>query len=137
MAFGGKGEKPTTPESCREIFDNAFPTYLAMGMTYNEFYRETPSLVIAYRQAYKRKRQEVNENMWLQGAYIYEAFLRVSPLLIPFASNTKEIPYLDKPFELFTDEKSTENADTKAKSDKGFAYMQSMMIKFNSKLSKE
>lgn len=139
MAFGGKDKTSDTPESCRVIFEKAFPTYLAMGMTYNEFYREDHTLVVAYRKAYKRRRQEANENFWLQGAYIYEAFLRVAPVLIPFSSNPKEIPYLKKPLDIFGEEQnmSPENAEAKAKSDKGFAYMQSQMIKFNSKFSKE
>lgn len=135
---GGEGEKPLTqtPDSCREIFDKAFPSYLAMGMTYDEFYREDHTLAIAYRSAYKRKMEQKNQDMWLMGAYVYQAISRVAPLLIPFNQHPKPEPYLDKPFPLFEnlDEGS---AKSKAVADKGIAYMQAQMIKFNSRFGKE
>ena len=134
-ADGGTAEVPRTPDSCREIFDKAFPLYLSMGMTYNEFYREDHTLVIAYREAYKRKREERNQEMWLMGAYVYQAISRVSPLLIPFNKHPKPEPYLDKPFPTY-ENSDEESAKSKAVADKGLAYMQAQMIKFNKKFGK-
>lgn len=123
--------------SCRELFDRVFPQYLALGMTYDEFYCKDHTLVIAYREAYKRKREEENQRLWLAGAYVYQALCRVSPLLIPFNSHPKAEPYLDKPFPLGYDDNENNKPDKTPESeaviDKGLAYMKSQMEKFNGK----
>ena len=130
---GGESSDTDTPDSCREIFDKAFPQYLALGMTYDEFYRQDHTLVIAYRKAHELKRKEENENFWLMGAYVYQAISRVAPLLIPFNKNPKPEAYLDKPFPIFGDTETDEEAKAKAVSDKGLAYMFSQMEKINRK----
>ena len=137
-ADGGEGDdaRAQTPDSCREIFDKAFPYYLAIGMTYDEFYCKDHTLVKAFQKAYEMRRKQANEDMWLTGAYVYEAVSRVAPLLIPFNEHPKAEPYLDKPFPFFSEEKGT-NARTKAVANRGFAYMQAQMIKFNKKFGKE
>ena len=127
----GEDSNIQTLGSYRTIIENAFPLYLAMGMTYEEYYRKDHTLVIAYRQAYKKKREERNQELWLMGAYVYQAVSRVAPLLIPFNEHPKAEPYLDKPFPLFADNEP-ENAD-KAVADKGKAYMLAQMAKINKK----
>ena len=102
-----------------------------MGMTYDEFYRKDHTLVIAYRKAYERKREEKNTEMWLQGLYVYEAVARVAPLLIPFNQHPKAEAYLDKPLPIFSTEENIEEAKSKAVCDKGLAYMQAQMTKIN------
>lgn len=134
---GGEGSDTEPPDSCRETFDKAFPTYLALGMSYDEYYRKDHTLVIAYRKAEEMKREKENNKLWLQGAYVYEAFRRVAPLLVPFASHPKEFPYLDKPYPLTNGNESIEDAKQRAVADKGFAFMQAQMIKFNKKFGKE
>ena len=129
---GGGSSNTDTPDSCREIFDNAFPLYLAMGMTFDEFYKKDHTLVIAYRKAYKRKRLKENEDFWLIGAYVYQAVSRAAPLFNPFNSHPQPEPYLDKPFPL-SDEETDVEAQAKAVADKGIAYMQAQMLKFNKK----
>lgn len=133
-ANGGEGDTLSqTPDSFREIFDRVFPAYLAIGMSYEEFYCKDHTLVIAYREAQKRKRDMENENMWIQGAYIYEAFRRVAPLLVAFAKNPKEIPYLDKPLPVFESPETDAEKEQKANVEKGMAYMQAMTIAINNK----
>lgn len=134
----GDGDSDTpAPDSCREIFDKAFPAYLAMGMTYNEFYREDHTLVIAYRKAYKMRLEQQNQDMWQMGLYVYQAVCRAAPLLIPFNNHPKPEPYLDKPFPIFGNKESDVDAESKAVADKGFAYMQAQMMKINKKFGKE
>lgn len=137
-ADGGEGgdARAQTPDSCRLVFDKAFPFYLAIGMDYDGFYRKDHTLAISYRRAYEIRRKQDNEDKWLQGAYVYEAISRVAPLLIPFNEHPKPLPYLDKPYPLFADNRD-ENAESKAVADKGLAYMQAQMIKFNQKFGKE
>ena len=132
-ADGGEDSDTQPPVSCREIFDKAFPDYLVMGMSYDEFYNKDHTLVIAYKRAYKRKREEINTDMWLQGAYVYEAITRVAPILVPFAKHPKLEPYLKKPFPLYESEENEEDAKSKAVADKGLAYMQAQMNAINKK----
>ena len=134
----GDGDSDTpAPDSCREIFDKAFPAYLAMGMTYNEFYREDHTLVIAYRKAYKMRLEQQNQDMWQMGLYVYQAICRAAPLLIPFNKHPQAEPYLDKPFPIFGDKENDADAESKAVADKGFAYMQAQMMIINKKFGKE
>ena len=134
---GGEGNNIQTPDTCRSIFDKAFPHYLAMGMTFSEFYETDHTLVIAYRKAYELKRKKDNEDMWLQGAYVYHAICRAAPLLIPFNKHPKPEEYLDKPFPMFSEDVTDESAKSKADTDKGFAYMQAVMSSVNKKFGKE
>lgn len=55
------------------IFEEVFPYYLAVGMTYEQFWHDPPELVIAYRRADEIKKRRVNEELWLAGIYTAEA----------------------------------------------------------------
>ena len=64
---------PTQPKTNTEIFEECFPFYLAIGMSFAEYWTGDPSLVRYYRKAYRIKQDEINNNAWLQGLYIYDA----------------------------------------------------------------
>lgn len=135
MEVRGESTPTETPDDFRTIIDKAFPSYLAMGMTYDEFYKMDHTLAIAYRKAFELKRAKENEDMWLMGAYVYQAVARVAPLLIPFNKHPKPDDYLNKPFPIYkTDEPDAESRAVT--NDKGFAYMQAQMAKFNAKFGK-
>ena len=135
---GGEGSNTQPTTNSRKIFADMFPQYLAMGMTYDEYYKQDCELVIAYRKAEKMKWIKANEDMWRQGLYIYQAVSRVAPLLIPFAKNPKAEPYLKEPIPLFEEEQHTEQAKKSAvDNDKGIAYMNAMMNVINKKFGKE
>ena len=72
-----------------ELFDKAFPEYLAMGMTYRQFWDEDCRLVVPYRQAYKIRQEEINRTAWLNGLYIQRAVASVL---------SKKAKYPKKPF---------------------------------------
>ena len=127
----GEGSNTRSATSSRELFAEVFPAYLAMGMSYNEFYPEDHELVIAYRKAYEKKRRQDNEDMWRQGLYVYQAIARVAPLLIPFNKNPKAEPYLDKPIPMF--EKDARQQEKTAAENKGIAYMKAKMLEINKK----
>lgn len=59
--------------SFKKFFDEWFPYYLYLGMTYDEFYRMDCTLVKAYRRAYEYKKEYDNSLLWLQGMYVYDA----------------------------------------------------------------
>lgn len=64
---------PTHLKTYTEVFNECFPFYLAIGMTYESYWLGDPTLTRFYRQAYKIKQDEINNNAWLQGLYIYDA----------------------------------------------------------------
>ena len=45
-----------------------------MGMSYEQYWEQSPYLTVAYRKAYRIKRETENEQAWLQGLYVFDAF---------------------------------------------------------------
>jgi hypothetical protein len=64
---------PTQSKTNTEVFEECFPFYLAIGMSFAEYWEGDPSLARYYRKAYRIKQDEINNNAWLQGLYIYDA----------------------------------------------------------------
>ena len=113
----GESEQPEERLNASELYHKLFPEYLAMGMTYRQFWDEDCRLVIAYRKAYQIRQEEQNRLAWLNGLYIYKA-LQSTPIVVHgFAkSGTKVEPYPNKPID-FTPEKpmtAQEKADKEA-----------------------
>lgn len=70
-----------------------------MGMSYDEFWHGDFKLVKYYRKAYELKQKIKEQDLWLQGMYVYEAILDASPILHAFAkSGTRPRPYPEKPY---------------------------------------
>ena len=59
--------------SFSEIFNEACPYYMALGMSYEQFWYGEPEIVIAYRKAEELRKRRVNEELWLCGIYTAEA----------------------------------------------------------------
>lgn len=80
-------------------FEEVCPYFIAMGMTYEQFWKEDITMTKAYLKAYKM-RQDIKEwNIWKQGMYIYEALCDVSPVLHAFSKKgTKPLPYSKTPY---------------------------------------
>lgn len=71
-----------------------------MGMTYEQYWEGPPYLAVAYRKAYKLKREVENENAWLAGLYMYDAFAVC--LANAFSKKGgKKHEYFDKPIDIF------------------------------------
>lgn len=68
-----KEPDPTQEKTNTEIFEECFPFYLAIGMSFAEYWEGDPKLAQYYRKAYRIKQEEINNNAWLQGMYIYDA----------------------------------------------------------------
>ena len=65
--------RPTQRKTNTEIFEESFPFYLAIGMSYAEYWEGDPKLTQYYRKAYQIKQEQINYNAWLQGMYVYDA----------------------------------------------------------------
>lgn len=71
-----------------------------MGMTYEQFWEQSPYLAVAYRKAFKLKREIANEQAWLQGLYVYDAFAVC--MANAFAKRgAKKENYFEKPVDIF------------------------------------
>lgn len=78
-----------------------FPKYMALGMTYDEFWEGPAWLVRSYREAAELKRAQKNWEMWMQAAYIYDTLLRVSPVFRPFGKGeVKPADFMEAPYPL-------------------------------------
>lgn len=73
---------------------------MAMGMSYTEFWESPPHLAVAYRNAYRLKREIDNEQAWLQGLYVFDAFAVC--LANAFSKRgAKSQTYLEHPIDIF------------------------------------
>ena len=63
----------TEDKTYTEIFKEALPFYISIGMNVNQFYNEDVTLATIYRKAYNIKNERDNSRLWLQGMYIYDA----------------------------------------------------------------
>lgn len=92
-------EKQVESTSLTELFEKMCPIYMSYGMTYDEYWKESPYRAKFYREAHELKVKQNDEEMWVQGMYIYEALCKVSPVLHAFSkSGTKPLPYSSKPY---------------------------------------
>lgn len=127
-----KSEEPSEPLPIWQRFDEQFPLYLAMGMSSDEYWNGDPTLVKAYREAYKMRQEQENHAAWLQGLYIYNALCCVAPVMHAFAkAGTKVEPYPGEPYEL------TVKDSAKKKKNKAVDYMDAFMVQFNKRFEEK
>lgn len=71
-----------------------------MGMSYEQYWEQSPYLVVAYRKAYRLRREAENEQAWLQGLYVFDAFAVVMANV--FAKRgSKRQEYLERPIDIY------------------------------------
>ena len=97
----GDGEVTSPQKSFTEYFDEMFPAYLAMGMTWTQFWIDEPELAIAYRKADAIKKRRRNEELWLEGIYMAEA---LSATVGNMFTKGQKHQYPAEPFPLTADE---------------------------------
>lgn len=106
-----RGADESAPRlSYGEILDEAFPNYLNMGMTYEQFWYGDPRAYRFYRKAYEQKRSHENYTAWLNGRYVFDAILAVAPVLIPF-SKGKLGEYPKQPYPMNDEEREQQEVE--------------------------
>lgn len=73
---------------------------MSIGMTYDEFWNQDVQMVEIYRKAAELRDKRRNQELWLQGMYIYEALCDASPLFrFSMKKGTvKPEPYAKEPY---------------------------------------
>lgn len=91
----------SAPFSYHKIFEEQCPFYMSIGMTYDEFWFGKPERAKYYRKAYELKKKQLNEQLWLQGMYFFEAICDVAPILVAMPKKDAKIqPYSTEPYAL-------------------------------------
>ena len=122
-----------------EKFYECFPYYLAIGMTPEQYWDSDCTLVKYYRKAEELRNEKRNQELWLQGMYIYEALCDVSPILHAFAKKgTKPTPYSAKPYALTEKQVERDEEEKQRKlAEKGRRFMEAMAASVNKKFEEK
>lgn len=102
------GESPSVSAKAitpLEYLDELFAYALSIGMTYNQYWYDEPALLNNYVRAEQIKQRKRNNEMWLQGAYIYQAIGSLVPVLNPFSKEHRAKAYLKNPIPLTEEER--------------------------------
>ena len=135
-ATEGGGQDSSSPSfTYTEKFYELFPYYLAIGMTAEQYWDGDCALVRYYRKAEELRNEKRNQELWLQGMYIYEAICDVAPILHAFAKKgTKPNPYSTKPYPLNDRQiKRDEEEKQRKLAEKGKRFMEVMSASINKK----
>ena len=124
--------QPTQTKTYSEIFDDCFPFYLAIGMSYAEYWEGDSSLTRYFRKAYKIKQEQDNNNAWWQGLYFYDAISTALHNAMRGMGKSKPPAkdYAKQPYELFKKEKTeAEKAkDVQVEQEKAAAWMEKLVM---------
>lgn len=71
-----------------------------MGMSYEQYWEGDPRLAVAYREAYRLRREMDNEQAWLQGFYMHYGF-SVSLANAFSKRGAKKETYIEQPIDIF------------------------------------
>ena len=128
----GDGQVTSPRKLFSEFFEEICPVYLAMGMTWTQFWNDEPELAIAYRKADAIKKRRKNEELWLEGMYMAEA---LSATVGNMFSKGQKHDYPDEPFPITVEEQEErrERAE-KARMERMKAAFIAKSLRVNSKL---
>lgn len=123
----------TSPFPYTEVFNKKFPYYLSIGMTEEQYWDKDSMLTRYYQEAESLRLERTNQELWLQGMYIYDAISRLSPILHAFVKKgTKAQPYVKEPYPINEKMvKDVEKEKEKQNSQKGIRYMEAVMVNNN------
>ena len=125
----------TVARSFHDLFREALPQYMAVGMSQAEFWEGPLWLAGAYREAADIRDRQADAEAWRMGAYVYQALVRASPVLHTFApKGVKPVEWLDEPFSV-TEERQAEEeaARAKRKMEAGRAVVETFALMFNAR----
>lgn len=93
------------------MFEAVCPYYMSIGMTYEQFWYGSPSMVKAFREAHELYIEQKNQEMYMQGLYNYTAFRAVIGAFgygLSGGKGEKPKDYPEYPFAITAHEKEME-----------------------------
>ena len=128
----GDGEITSPNTTFTDFFEEVFPAYLAIGMTWTQFWIDEPELAIAYRKADAIRKRRINEELWLEGMYMAEA---LSATVGNMFSKGQKHPYPAEPFPITADEqRERREREEKARMERMKAAFIAKSLQVNTKL---
>lgn len=127
--MGGElvSEPPTNPKdtpSMEKLFWEAFPAYLAMGMSSDDYWNGDAEMCVAYRRARKEHLELQDAMLWRQGLYFYHALGCIAPMFA--LKPQKPLDYI-KPFGFGKEKAQT----VESKQDAGLAFVKAWADRVN------
>ena len=127
--MGGElvGLPPINPKdnpTMGNLFWEAFPAYLAMGMSSDDYWNGDAEMCVAYRRARKEQLELADTMAWRQGLYFYHALGCTAPLFA--LKPQKALDYI-KPFGFGDKKIQTEES----KQDAGLAFVKAWADRVN------
>jgi hypothetical protein len=106
-------------------------------MTPEQYWDGDCTLVKYYRKAEELRTEKRNQELWLQGMYVYEAICDVAPVLQAFGKKgAKPTPYSAKPYPLNDKQtKRDEGEKQRRLAEKGKRFMEAKAISINKKFA--
>jgi hypothetical protein len=128
----GDGEITSPRQTFTSFFEEIFPSYLAMGMTWAQFWLDDPGLATAYRKANAIRNRRKNEELWLAGMYVAEALSATVGNM--FTKGSKH-EYPSEPFPITKDEQEErQEREKKARMERMKAAFVARSLQVNTKL---
>ena len=96
------------------------------GMSYDEFWHGEPGRINYYKKAYDIRKEIRNNELWLQGLYIYKALMATSGYT--FGMKNDPPKYYEEPLAITDDEKKfREERKLEREKKEALAFMQNAM----------
>ena len=93
-----------------KLFWDAYPAYLNMGMSSDEYWDGDAQACVAYRKAYDHALEMQDAMLWRQGLYFYHAMCSAAPYFNSIKPKRPE-KYLEKPFGMKPKEPDSDSPD--------------------------
>lgn len=105
---------------------------MVYGMTYEQYWFGDPWMTKTFEDAYMLGRRVKNEELWLEGLYIYKAVHAV----VASAVGGRSEKYVTNPFDFLPKTRAEKQQEEIEKKQKVINYLNSLMVKGNNKRSK-
>lgn len=135
FAEDGGLSRPSSVFAYTKQFEKMCPYYLAIGMTYDQYWYGDCTIAKAYRDAHRIKQELDNQRCWLQGMYVYEAICCASPILRDFSKARKPVEYSKQPYDLGLDKERAKQRELNSTA-KARQHMEMLMANINKNFKK-
>ena len=111
MGESGSVAQSATTTTPIEYLDQLCDYAMSIGMSYHDYWFSDYTMLIHYHNAEKIRQRKRNNEMWVQGMYIYSAIGNLVPVLNPFSKEHKARPYLKQPIPISQEEKEEQERE--------------------------